>query len=303
MHSINQKIPLSFPNNIELFIKREDLLHPIISGNKFRKLKYNIQEAKRLGHSTLLTFGGAFSNHILAVAGAGAEFGFSTIGVIRGEEIEYKIHENPTLIKAQELGMKFYFVSRSDYREKENTNFKEKLQTIFGNFYLIPEGGTNNLAIKGCEEILTKEDKEGFSHVVCAVGTGGTLSGLINSSNKNQYIIGFSSLKGSFLSDVIRNFVTKSNWIINDDYHFGGYGKVNCELIQFINAFYKQTKIPLDPIYTGKMVYGVMDLIEKDFFPPNAKILMIHSGGLQGVKGMNLALQKKNREIICYDEM
>lgn len=303
MHSINQKIPLSFPNNIELFIKREDLLHPIISGNKFRKLKYNIQEAKRLGHSTLLTFGGAFSNHILAVAGAGAEFGFSTIGVIRGEEIEYKIHENPTLIKAQELGMKFYFVSRSDYREKENTNFKEKLQTIFGNFYLIPEGGTNNLAIKGCEEILTKEDKEGFSHVVCSVGTGGTLSGLINSSNKNQYIIGFSSLKGSFLSDVIRNFVTKSNWIINNDYHFGGYGKVNCELIQFINAFYKQTKIPLDPIYTGKMVYGVMDLIEKDFFPPNAKILMIHSGGLQGVKGMNLALQKKNREIICYDEM
>ncbi len=303
MHSINQKIPLSFPNNIELFIKREDLLHPIISGNKFRKLKYNIQEAKRLGHSTLLTFGGAFSNHILAVAGAGAEFGFSTIGVIRGEEIEYKIHENPTLIKAQELGMKFYFVSRSDYREKENTNFKEKLQTIFGNFYLIPEGGTNFLAIKGCEEILTKEDKEGFSHVVCSVGTGGTLSGLINSSNKNQYIIGFSSLKGSFLSDVIRNFVTKSNWIINDDYHFGGYGKVNCELIQFINAFYKQTKIPLDPIYTGKMVYGVMDLIEKDFFPPNAKILMIHSGGLQGVKGMNLALQKKNREIICYDEM
>lgn len=303
MHSINQKIPLFFPNNIELFIKREDLLHPIISGNKFRKLKYNIQEAKRLGHSTLLTFGGAFSNHILAVAGAGAEFGFSTIGVIRGEEIECKIHENPTLIKAQELGMKFYFVSRSDYREKESTNFKEKLQTIFGNFYLIPEGGTNNLAIKGCEEILTKEDKEGFSHVVCAVGTGGTLSGLINSSNKNQYIIGFSSLKGSFLSDVIRNFVTKSNWIINDDYHFGGYGKVNCELIQFINAFYKQTKIPLDPIYTGKMVYGVMDLIEKDFFPPNAKILMIHSGGLQGVKGMNLALQKKNREIICYDEM
>lgn len=303
MHSINQKIPLSFPNNIELYIKREDLLHPIISGNKFRKLKYNILEAKRLGHSTLLTFGGAFSNHILAVAGAGVEFGFSTIGVIRGEEIEYKIHENPTLIKAQELGMKLYFVSRSDYREKENTNFKEKLQTIFGNFYLIPEGGTNNLAIKGCEEILTKEDKEGFSHVVCAVGTGGTLSGLINSSNKNQYLIGFSSLKGSFLSDVIRNFVTKSNWIINDDYHFGGYGKVNCELIQFINAFYKQTKIPLDPIYTGKMVYGVMDLIEKDFFPPNAKILMIHSGGLQGVKGMNLALQKKNREIICYDEM
>lgn len=302
MHSINQKIPLSFPNNIELFIKREDLLHPIISGNKFRKLKYNIQEAKRLGHSTLLTFGGAFSNHILAVAGAGAEFGFSTIGVIRGEEIEYKIHENPTLIKAQELGMKFYFVSRSDYREKENTNFKEKLQTIFGSFYLIPEGGTNNLAIKGCEEILTKEDKEGFSHVVCAVGTGGTLSGLINSSNINQYIIGFSSLKGSFLSDVIRNFVSNNNWEINDEYHFGGYGKVSNELIDFLNSFYKQTSIPLDPVYTGKMVFGVLDKIKEGYFPENSKILIIHTGGLQGIKGMNFVLSKNNKEILNYGE-
>lgn len=302
MRSINQKIPLSFPNNIELFIKREDLLHPIISGNKFRKLKYNIQEAKRLGHSTLLTFGGAFSNHILAVAGAGAEFGFSTIGVIRGEEIEYKIHENPTLIKAQELGMKFYFVSRSDYREKENTNFKEKLQTIFGSFYLIPEGGTNNLAIKGCEEILTKQDKEGFSHVVCAVGTGGTLSGLINSSNKNQYIIGFSSLKGSFLSDVIRNFVSNNNWEINDEYHFGGYGKVSNELIDFLNSFYTQTSIPLDPVYTGKMVFGVLDKIKEGYFPENSKILIIHTGGLQGIKGMNFVLSKNNKEILNYGE-
>ena len=302
MHSINQKIPLSFPNNIELFIKREDLLHPIISGNKFRKLKYNILEAKRLGHSTLLTFGGAFSNHILAVAGAGAEFGFSTIGVIRGEEIEYKIHENPTLIKAQELGMKFYFVSRSDYREKENTNFKEKLQTIFGSFYLIPEGGTNNLAIKGCEEILTKQDKEGFSHVVCSVGTGGTLSGLINSSNINQYIIGFSSLKGSFLSDVIRNFVSNNNWEINDEYHFGGYGKVSNELIDFLNSFYKQTSIPLDPVYTGKMVFGVLDKIKEGYFPENSKILIIHTGGLQGIKGMNFVLSKNNKEILNYGE-
>ena len=199
--------------------------------------------------------------------------------------------------------MQFHFISRDLYREKETQSFILQLQEKFGDFYLLPEGGTNFLAIKGCEEILTVEDKTFFTHVVCSTGTGGTFSGLVNSSTENQQLIGFSSLKGAFLSDVIRNFVTKSNWIINDDYHFGGYGKVNCELIQFINAFYKQTKIPLDPIYTGKMVYGVMDLIEKDFFPPNAKILMIHSGGLQGVKGMNLALQKKNKEIICYDEM
>lgn len=278
-------------------------MHPIISGNKFRKLKYNLEEAKQKNKKTLLTFGGAFSNHILAVAGAGAEFGFNTIGVIRGEELENNINDNPTLSQAKDFGMQFHFISRDLYREKETQSFILQLQEKFGDFYLLPEGGTNFLAIKGCEEILTVEDKTFFTHVVCSTGTGGTFSGLVNSSTENQQLIGFSSLKGAFLSDVIRNFVTKSNWIINDDYHFGGYGKVNCELIQFINAFYKQTKIPLDPIYTGKMVYGVMDLIEKDFFPPNAKILMIHSGGLQGVKGMNLALQKKNKEIICYDEM
>ncbi len=300
---MNQKINLIREKEITLYIKREDLLHPIISGNKFRKLKYNLEEAKQQNKKTLLTFGGAFSNHILAVAGAGAEFGFNTIGVIRGEELENNINDNPTLSQAKDFGMQFHFVSRDLYREKETHSFILQLQDKYGDFYFLPEGGTNFLAIKGCEEILTVEDKTFFTHVVCSTGTGGTFSGLVNSSTENQQLIGFSSLKGAFLSDVIRNFVTKSNWIINDDYHFGGYGKVNCELIQFLNAFYKQTKIPLDPIYTGKMVYGVMDLIEKDFFPPNAKILMIHTGGLQGVKGMNLALQKKNKEIICYDEM
>ena len=302
MESNNQKIQIALPNGIELFIKREDLLHPIISGNKFRKLKYNIQEAKRLGHATLLTFGGAFSNHILAVAGAGAEFGFKTIGVIRGEELECKINENPTLAQAQELGMQFHFVSRTAYRDKESSSFISFLSEKFGNFYLVPEGGTNDLAIKGCEEILTSEDKSYFTHIACAVGTGGTISGLINSSSEKQQIIGFSSLKGAFLSEVIRNFVSKTNWSINDNYHFGGYGKVTDELIQFLNSFYSQTAIPLDPVYTGKMVFGILDWIEKGYFPPNAKILMIHTGGLQGIKGMNFALKNKNKEILQYDK-
>ena len=302
MDSINKKILLDLPDGIELFIKREDKLHPIISGNKFRKLKYNIQEAKRLGHTTLLTFGGAFSNHILAVAGAGAEFGFKTIGIIRGEELENKIAENPTLAKAQELGMQFHFVSRTAYRDKESSSFISFLCEKFGNFYLVPEGGTNDLAIKGCEEILTSEDKSYFTHIACAVGTGGTISGLINSSTEKQQLIGFSSLKGAFLSEVIRNFVVKTNWSISDAYHFGGYGKVNDELIQFLNSFYTQTSIPLDPVYTGKMVFGVLDLIEKGYFPPNAKILMIHTGGLQGIKGMNFALKNKNKEILQYDK-
>ena len=302
MQSTNQKIQIVLPNGIELFIKREDKLHPIISGNKFRKLKYNIEEAKRLNQTTLLTFGGAFSNHILAVAGAGAEFGFKTIGVIRGEELESKIQENPTLVKAQELGMQFYFVSRTAYRDKEEPSFISHLHEKYGNFYLVPEGGTNNLAIKGCEEILTDSDKEYFTHITCAVGTGGTISGLINSSTEKQQIIGFSSLKGAFLSEVIRNFVSKTNWSINDSYHFGGYGKVTDELIQFLNSFYSQTAIPLDPVYTGKMVFGVLDLIEKGYFPENSKILMIHTGGLQGIKGMNFALQNKNKEIIQFYE-
>lgn len=301
METTNQQINIPLPNGIKLFLKREDLLHPIISGNKFRKLKYNIQEAKRLGHATLLTFGGAFSNHILAVAGAGAEFGFKTIGVIRGEELECKINENPTLAQAQELGMQFYFVSRAAYRDKEQPSFVSHLHEKYGNFYLVPEGGTNDFAIKGCEEILTDTDKEYFTHIICAVGTGGTISGLINSSSEKQQIIGFSSLKGAFLSEVIRNFVSKTNWSINDNYHFGGYGKVNDELIQFLNSFYSQTNIPLDPVYTGKMVFGVLDLIEKGYFPPNAKILMIHTGGLQGIKGMNFALKNKNKEIIQFE--
>ena len=299
---MNQEIKGQFPNNIQLFIKREDFLHPIISGNKFRKLKYNIQEAKKLGHTKLLTFGGAYSNHILAVAGAGAEFGFSTIGIIRGEELESKIAENPTLAKAQELGMRFYFVSRTAYRDKESSSFISFLCEKFGNFYLIPEGGTNELAIKGCEEILTSEDKSYFTHIACAVGTGGTISGLINSSGQNQQLIGFSSLKGAFLSDVIRNFATQENWHTNCDYHFGGYGKVSDELISFLNRFYQETRIPLDPVYTGKMMFGIFDLIEKDYFPPGAKILAIHTGGLQGIPGMNQLLKKKNKEILHYND-
>ena len=147
MQSINQKIQIALPNGIELFIKREDELHPIISGNKFRKLKYNIEEAKRLNQDVLLTFGGAFSNHILAVAGAGKEFGFKTIGIIRGNELQDKIAENPSLLQAQQIGMKFVFVTREQYRLKESANFIQQIQKDFGNFYLLPEGGTNQLAI------------------------------------------------------------------------------------------------------------------------------------------------------------
>lgn len=292
--SENQFINTIFPNNISLYIKREDLLHPIISGNKFRKLKYNLQEAKNQNQKVLLTFGGAFSNHIVAVAGAGKEFDFETIGVIRGEELHDKIAENPSLLQAQQLGMKFSFVSREQYRLKETSDFIEELRKEFGDFYLIPEGGTNELAIKGCGEILSYSDSE-FTHICTSVGTGGTITGIINSSNVNQNIIGFSSLKGDFLQNDIAKFANKQNWSVNCEYHFGGYGKVTDELIDFINNFYLEHHIHLDPIYTGKMMFGILNLIENNYFPPNSKIVAIHTGGLQGIAGMNKLLEKKGK--------
>jgi 1-aminocyclopropane-1-carboxylate deaminase len=292
--SDNQLINIVFPKNISLHLKREDLLHPIISGNKFRKLKYNLEEAKNQNQKVLLTFGGAFSNHIVAVAGAGAAFGFETIGIIRGEELKDKIPENPSLYQAQQLGMKFVFVSREQYRQKENAAFIENLKTQFGAFYLLPEGGTNELAIKGCEEILSSCDTE-FTYICSSIGTGGTITGIINSSANNQNIIGFSSLKGDFLQNDIAKFANKQNWSVNCDYHFGGYGKVTEELIDFMNNFYLEHHIPLDPIYTGKMMFGILNLIENNYFPTNSKILAIHTGGLQGIAGMNLVLEKKGK--------
>ncbi|MEG0852159.1 MAG: pyridoxal-phosphate dependent enzyme, partial [Flavobacterium sp.] len=222
--SFNQKIAI--PNNfgIEVYVKREDVLHSEISGNKFRKLKYNLTEAKTLGFTKLLTFGGAYSNHIAAVAAAGKEFGFETIGVIRGEELQEKYLENHTLKKASENGMQFEFVTRTKYRDKNNAVFLDQLKNKFGDFYLIPEGGTNNLAVKGCKEILTDDDKL-FDFICCAVGTGGTISGIINSLKPHQKAIGFPALKGDFLTEDIQKYAENSQWNLVTDYHFGGYAK------------------------------------------------------------------------------
>ncbi len=296
-HSINQEIALSDDKNITLHLKREDQLHAFVSGNKYRKLKYNLKEAENLGFKTLLTFGGAFSNHIAAVASAGYLLGFKTVGVIRGEELQHKIENNPTLQFAKKHGMEFKFVSRAVYREKTSESFLNVLQKEFNAFYLIPEGGTNPLAIKGCEEILSNEDQT-FDFVCCAVGTGGTISGLINCSKPSQQVLGFPALKGSFLHQDISKFVSKTNWELISDYHFGGYAKVNRELIEFINNFNVEHNIKLDPIYTGKMMYGILDLIGKNYFPKGSRILAIHTGGLQGISGMNSVLKQKNLPLI-----
>jgi 1-aminocyclopropane-1-carboxylate deaminase len=295
-------LPILEEKKVELFIKREDLIHPFVSGNKFRKLKYNLHEAKKLKKKSLLTFGGAFSNHILATAVAGKIAGFKTFGIIRGEELGKNIaetlKENDTLREAHEHGMKFHFVTREIYRQKSSFGFIEKMKNKWGDFYLIPEGGTNFLAVDGCQEILTKEDAK-FDYICSAVGTGGTISGLIKSLKKHQKVIGFPALKGNFLSEEIKKYIFKKhNWSLKKDYHFGGYAKFDDELINFINYFKEETGVLLDPVYTGKMLFGILDLIKKDTFEEGTKILAIHTGGLQGIRGFNKELLKKNKQTI-----
>lgn len=271
---------------LQLFIKREDLIHPKVSGNKWRKLKYNLLKAKEEGYTTLLTFGGAYSNHIYATAAAANEAGFESVGVIRGEELATK-PLNHTLTFAQEQGMQLHFLSREDYRRKSEETVVKSLEDKFGRFYLLPEGGTNNLAVKGAEEIVDEEAKL-FDFICLSVGTGGTVSGVIAATEKHQHTIGFSALKGDFLNDEVKTLLKgysnkdRSNWQIENDYHFGGYAKTNDELLDFIQKFEDQYNILLDPIYTGKMMYGVYDKIKNGHFKSGSRILVIHTGGLQG---------------------
>ncbi len=300
----NQQVllPVLEEKGIQLFIKREDEIHPFVSGNKFRKLKYNVKEAKGLKVKTLLTFGGAYSNHIAATASFSQLAGLNSIGIIRGDELAINLKEvlqtNLTLKHAHENGMRFKFVSREVYRNKTAVSFIDSLKDEFGEFYLIPEGGTNELAIRGCEEILTLEDEK-FNYICCAIGTGGTISGLINSAYSGQKIIGFPALKGDFLiNDIINLSNRNDNWSIESNYHFGGYGKFNDELITFINQFKDATGIPLDPIYTGKMIFGLLDMISKNKFKKGSKIIAIHTGGLQGITGINERLKKKKKPLI-----
>jgi 1-aminocyclopropane-1-carboxylate deaminase len=282
-------LPLLKEKGIKLFIKRTDQTHKHVSGNKWYKLKYNLIEAKKKGFKTLLTFGGAYSNHIAATACAAKENGFKSIGVIRGEE---HLPLNPTLQFAKEQGMHIHYVSRSDYREKTTPDFLEKLKVQFSDFYLIPEGGTNKLAIQGTSEILEANDTQDY--ICCAVGTGGTIAGIINASTNKQTVIGFPAIKGiDALGKDIESWTNKQSWKLINDYFCGGYAKVNEELVEFINKFNTVHDIPLDAVYTGKMMLGILDLVAKDYFPKGSTILAIHTGGLQGNKGMSERLMIK----------
>ncbi|WP_317175614.1 1-aminocyclopropane-1-carboxylate deaminase/D-cysteine desulfhydrase [Adhaeribacter swui] len=280
--------PLLQEKQITLYLKREDLLHPHISGNKWRKLKYNLIEAKNHQKDTLLTFGGAYSNHIVAVAAAGQEYNFKTIGFIRGEA-----HEplNSTLQFAQNCGMQLHYIDRTTYRQKQDPAFQGNLKKQYPNAYILPEGGTNLLAVKGCTEIVTDINIP-FDYICCAAGTGGTLSGIIAGLNGYAQVIGIPALKGGeFLKTDVTALVKEysgqeyQNWQLQTDYHFGGYAKVKPELITFIQVFKENHHVQLEPVYTGKMLYGIYDLIRQDYFKAGCTITAIHTGGLQGLAG------------------
>lgn len=268
--------------NVKVFIKRLDNISSSISGNKYFKLKYNIVQAKKNYCEQIITFGGAFSNHILATSIISKENNLKSIAFIRGEET---LPLNPTLKLATSNGMKIIYLSRTEYRNKHNTDFQKKLISKYEDSYILNEGGTNHLAIKGTEEIISDNDSQDY--ICCPVGTGGTISGIINKSKVDQKVIGFMSLKNKFdIQNQILLFTNKKNWILNHEFTFGGYAKYNTELVSFISNFYKKYNIPLDLVYSGKMFYGIYDLIKKRKIM-NCSILLIHTGGLQGNLGMN----------------
>lgn len=293
---------------VQLFLKREELLHPHLQGNKWRKLKYNVEAAKKADERTLLTFGGAHSNHIYATAAAGKLFGFETIGVIRGER---PTQGNSTLSFAEKSGMHLHFVTRMAYKEKEDNSFKADLQTLFGNFYEIPEGGSNLLAVRGVAE-LAKELPDDTDVVALACGTGATAAGLLVGAHlfqKKYTTLPFSVLKGgAFLETAInlffysffdennvslpdintnnefkaaKNAIYSPKFNLHTSYHHGGYAKNSIALQAFIDDWYNKTGILIEHVYTGKMLFGLFDLIQQDKFPKGTKIVAIHTGGLR----------------------
>ncbi|MCE9539827.1 MAG: pyridoxal-phosphate dependent enzyme [Bacteroidetes bacterium] len=293
-------------HGIHLFILRTDLNHPHISGNKLFKLKYNLLEAEKKNIKTLLTFGGAFSNHISATAAAGKEYGVKTIGIIRGEP--YPVL-NPTLQFAMECGMELHYVPRILYRNKKELYDYVYKQFLQETFYLIPEGGSNELGVLGCKEITGYINTD-FDYVCSPCGTGATITGIVLSLKNNQKAIGFQILKAEgYIKNEVEEWLKKepnirlargnnesgndigaiivqNNWSINENYHFGGYAKTQTELTGFINWFEETNHVPLDFIYTGKMMFGIYDMIGKGFFKKGETIVAVHTGGLQGNAGV-----------------
>lgn len=277
---------------LQVFVKRDDLIHPVISGNKWRKLKYLLQQAQTENKAHLITFGGAYSNHLLATAAAAAKFGFRSTGVVRGEEIS-----NDTLFLCSLHGMQLIFTNRESYRDKSalfNKHFANNNEAFF-----IDEGGASGLAATGCSE-LVDELTETYDHIICACGTGTTAAGIINGINQHQLPTQFHGIpvlkNGAFLRGDINNYLSvPTDYHLHTDYHFGGYGKTTDELIHFIKQFVAETGILIEPVYTGKMFYALYDLAAKNYFKPGSRVLAIHTGGIWGLLGMKDKFQAENK--------
>lgn len=290
-HSPLQQLQFSLlqQNDVSIFIKRDDLIHPLISGNKWRKLKYNLVAAQQNNAHRLLTFGGAYSNHLHAFAAACKALDFEGIAIVRGEKPN-KL--NPTLQFVSECGVQLEFVSRSEYRLRNDNDYLQILQQRFAASMIIPEGGSNELAIQGVKEIydeLQQQLSESFDLIATAVGSGGTLAGLISGLQARQSALGICALKGAeYLEQEITALGTSENqnWQLNHEYHHGGYARFTDELLDFMVMFKQQSGIELEPIYTGKLMYALFDLVERGYFPRGARIVALHTGGLQGLNGM-----------------
>jgi len=276
---------------VSLFVKRDDLIHPVVSGNKWRKLKYNIEQLFQQKKEGLLTFGGAFSNHLIACAKACQLLGIPSVGIVRGEP--GSIH-NPTLTHCVKLGMELHFISRADYANKTRFDFIQDRFPTYQNYFHLPEGGENELGIKGCAEIMAEQARE-FDFVTVTAGTTTTAIGLLNSLETEKLLV-FSALKNAhYLEDRMR--VQESQSRLNTqleffhEYHFGGFAKINELLIEFTRQFYKDYEMKLDLVYNSKMLYGLFEQIKAGYFPVNSKILAIHTGGLQGNQGFEERFQ------------
>ncbi|GAB3569393.1 pyridoxal-phosphate dependent enzyme [Spirosoma luteolum] len=271
--------PFGEPVPIRLFLKRDDQLHPLVSGNKWRKLLYNLLEARRQQCPTLLTFGGAFSNHLFATAAAGQVFGFRTIGIVRGDELASR-PRNPTLAACEAAGMTLWFVSRAEYDQRHDAAWVARWQAAAGPCYVVPEGGTNELAIRGTAEGMTELVAQlGWAPdvVACAVGTGGTTAGLLRAAPAATRVLALPVLKGLEPDPVL---LAGALWA--PDFHFGGYARTTPELLTFIRGFEARTGIRLEQVYTGKLLYGIWQLARRGYFAPDARVVAIHTGGLQG---------------------
>ncbi len=279
----NQRVFLPHANGVSVSMKRLDLWHPVVSGNKYFKLKYNLEAAAKLGAKRIVTFGGAFSNHIAACAYACKLSGFESVGIIRGEELAHR-ERNVTLRFAESCGMKLYFVSRERYSKKLLPFDLTKTD------FLIPEGGANEWGVRGCKEILAETDSE-YDYIAVSLGTGITAAGLSHALSPHQDLLVFSALKGTLTDSDFFTFANSARYQLFEQYHGGGYAKCGPELVHFINDFYKENGFLLDPIYTGKMMFGLYDLVQNGFFKDGAKILAIHTGGLQAISGMNERLK------------